>query len=32
MDYMVVEVVELDGAAMIFHTNNKKRLFVGFKR
>jgi hypothetical protein len=23
MDYMVLEVAELDGAAMICHTNNK---------
>jgi hypothetical protein len=32
IDYMVFEVTELDGAAMIWHTNSKnERLFVGFK-
>jgi hypothetical protein len=33
MDYMVFEVTELDGAAMICHTKQQnERLFVGFKR
>jgi hypothetical protein len=33
MKFMVFEVVELDGAIMIYNANGKnERLFVGFKR
>jgi hypothetical protein len=28
MDYMVFEVAELDGAAMIYHTNSKMKSYL----
>jgi hypothetical protein len=28
MDYMVFEVAELDGATMIYHTNNKMKGYL----